>query len=406
MTRATAGSGAILVLPATTAGQQGPVAAWLSTAGWAGSARRVLGASWIVTPHGILAIEAVRRRATEALHSPPRPSSAWRRRVPVIAKTASKDAREWWRARRFTIEANGPWRDRDIAFVWQRHELFHLAGHDLASRLNVPSVLFVPACLVAQAREWGRVAERHGESLSFTRADVVAAGSDGVAAHIARLGVDENRIVITPSGVDLDLFRDPSDGRTQRSALSLNGRFVVGWVGSFRGFHALDQAIDAVAEVPEATLLLVGDGPERRRAEDRASAAGVHVVSTGTVSHDSVPGLLAAMDVALVLAAPGQPFHYSPLKLAEYLASGVAVVAPRSGDIPGQLTDGVDALLYDPGDSRQLAGCLRRLRDRPAERLRLADAGRTAAFERWSWDRSVEKVVGAVDRVSGRLHAT
>lgn len=401
------GDAAILVLPTAVDGQYGPVAAWLSTAGWAGGSRRVLGASWIVTPSGIVDATSARIRASHPRLTPPASPARWRRHAPVAAKVAAKDLREWRRARRFVIDPEGPWRGSDVSFVWQRHEMFHTAGHVLARKLGVPLVLFVPATLVAQASEWGvkrpgwgRALERRGEARPFARADVIAAGSEAVAEHLVRLGVTERRITVTPSGVDTDLFRSAPQGRTLRSALSLDGRFVVGWIGSFRGFHALDQAVDALAEIPDATLLLVGDGPERRRIEDRARSAGVEFVSTGTVPHETVPELLAAMDVALVLAAPGRPFHYSPLKLAESLASGVAVVAPRAGSIPDQLADGVEALLYDPGNVRQLADHLRFLRDRPEERRRLADAGRAAALERWSWDRAVELVVEAVQRVT------
>ena len=55
------------------------------------------------------------------------------------------------------------------------------------------------------------------------------------------------------------------------------------------------------------------------------------------------------MDVAVVLAAPGDAFHYSPLKLAEYLAAGVPVVAARAGVLPEQLCDGIDSVLVPPG---------------------------------------------------------
>ena len=52
--------GAILVLPTVTAGQQGPVAAWVSTAGWASSFRRLLGEVWVVTPVGVMDPDAQR----------------------------------------------------------------------------------------------------------------------------------------------------------------------------------------------------------------------------------------------------------------------------------------------------------------------------------------------------------
>ena len=61
------------------------------------------------------------------------------------------------------------------------------------------------------------------------------------------------------------------------------------------------------------------------------------------------------MDVAVVLAGKNAEFRHSPLKLAEYLASGVAVIAPAPAALPKQLNDGVDAVLVAPGDVEALA---------------------------------------------------
>ena len=102
----------------------------------------------------------------------------------------------------------------------------------------------------------------------LTQADVVAAGSEIVAEELARLGVEERRIVITRTGFDPEVFGGPVDRPAERQRLDLGDDFVVGWVGSFRGFHELDLLVEAVAEIgernePRSTLLLVGDGPEQ-----------------------------------------------------------------------------------------------------------------------------------------------
>jgi glycosyltransferase involved in cell wall biosynthesis len=396
------GRGAIVVLPTVTAGQQGPVAALVSAAGWANGLRRRLGHVWIVTPDGVVSSDELRRRASDA-NLAPAPSAAWHRRIPIVVKTAVKDVREWRRARRFHVDASGPWDGYDVACVWQRHELFHTAGPRLARELGVPSVVFVPAPLVWQAREWGvqrpgwsRWTERAGEQAPLRHADVVACGSEAVAVEIRRLGIDDRRIVITPTGVDPELFASPVDRTAVRGRLGLEGRFVAGWVGSFRKFHALDQAVDALAGLDRATLLLVGDGPERARVEQLARARGVDVRATGTVAHDEIPAHLAAMDVALVVAAPDRSFHYSPLKLGEYLSAGIPVIAPRAGELPAQLHDDVDALLVPAGDRAALNAALRRLRDEPATRERLARGARAAA-DHWSWDRSVARALSAAN---------
>ncbi|MCU1351370.1 MAG: hypothetical protein JWM05_579, partial [Acidimicrobiales bacterium] len=207
---------------------------------------------------------------------------SWRSQVPTTAKVAVKDLRQWRRARRFHVPAAGPWDGCRIAFVWQRHELFHTAGLDLADALGAPSVLFAPASIVWEAEQWGvnrpgwgRRLERIAEGRALARADLVACGSDLVAEQVTRLGVSPSRTLITPTGVDLGDFAPPVDAAGLRARLGLGDRFVVGWVGSFRSFHGLDQLVAAMADLDGAVLLLVGDGPERPRVEAQARRLGV-----------------------------------------------------------------------------------------------------------------------------------
>ncbi len=327
----------------------------------------------------------------------------WPRFVPVTAKIAAKDILQWRQGRRGSIEPTGPWTGQDVAFVWQRHEVFHTGGIELARSLGVPSVLFVPAPQVWEAARWGvrrpgwgRMLERFGECPALRSADLVACGTATVAEEVIRLGVSEDRILITPTGVDLDVFTPGTDPEL-RHELGLDGRFVVGWVGSFRRFHSIDLAIHAIKQVEGATLLLVGDGPERPRLERLATEQRASVVFAGTTPHAEIPRHLAAMDAALVvLASADASFHYSPLKLAEYLAAGLPVVAPAYGQLQERLTDGTDAMLVPPGDVRSLADALIQLRDDPARRQRLGRGARASAEASWSWDRQIQRIVDAL----------
>jgi glycosyltransferase involved in cell wall biosynthesis len=380
------------------------VASLLSTAGWAAAAERVLGGSWVVTPSDVLTPSGARQRGSDpTLRS--RTEASVRRRLPPVAKTAVRDVLHWRRGRRFSINPTGPWSGTHVTLVWQRHDLFTTAGVDLARRLGVPSVVFVPAAKVWEAEQWGttrpgwgRLLEWRAERPSLLGADLVACGSQPVVEQIVRLGVPEERVLLTPTGVDLELFAEPPDPTTLRRRLGLEDRFVVGWVGSFRRFHALEQAVEAVSAVPGTAMLLVGDGPERPSIERLARQLGTPAVFTGTVAHHQLPAHLAAMDAAVVLAPVGQPFHYSPLKLAEYLAAGLPVVAPATGQLAERLTDGVDAIVVPPHDVADLAAALHRLRDDPEERARLGKAARAAAEAEWSWDHQVRRVIDALHR--------
>lgn len=403
--------GAVFVMPTSASGQPGPVAVWITASGWAGAAQRMWGRAWVVTPEGVLTPEEARGMATgPRLRPAPRPG--WKRRVPRAAATMAKDAGRFVRARRFREAARrGPWDGAHLAFVWQRHDLFHTAGFDLGRSRRCPVILFVDAPTVWEERRWGvgrpgwrNLVERTGERPQFRSADLLACVSEEVAAALLERGAAEDRILVTPCVADLDLFTPKVDRGAVRDRLGLSGRFVVGWVGSFRRFHAVELAIEAAAalrdSIPNLSLLLVGDGLERPRLEGLARDAGLRdVVFTGTVPYAEMPGYIAAMDLALVLAPDHGDFHYSPLKLREYMACARAMVVPRVGQVGRLVSDGVDALVIDPGDARALGHAIERAHRRPELRRALGTAARRKVALEGSWDR---QVVRALEALNGR----
>jgi glycosyltransferase involved in cell wall biosynthesis len=328
--------------------------------------------------------------------------------------TAYKDVRAFARGRRFRRWVVHRRVEGQPAFVWSHHDLFQSAGVALARRLGVPLVQFVDALQVPEERGWGvkrpgwgKAVLRIGELPQLRAADVVACASDEVASAVLAAGIDRSKVVVAPNGVDLERYRPDVSGATVREHLKLDGALVIGWSGSFRPFHGLPTLLRAVAETqashPEVAVLLVGDGQERPRTQSLAEELGLRNVRfTGTVPQEAMPAHLRAMDVA-VLADDGRlEYHYSPLKLREYMAAGVPVVAPRIGEIDRSLIDGTDSLLVDPGNVRELADAFERLIDDAALRHRIAEAGRAKAVRDWSWDASVRKVQVALDLLASK----
>ena len=89
----------------------------------------------------------------------------------------------------------------------------------------------------------------------------------------------------------------------------------------------------------------------------------------------------------------GSEFFGSPTKLFEYMAMGKAIVASRLGQIGEVLDDEETALLIEPGDARQLADAILRLRDSPELRRRLGAAARRAAVEKHTWKQNAQRVI-------------
>lgn len=214
--------------------------------------------------------------------------------------------------------------------------------------------------------------------------------------------VPADKIVVLPLAADVDLFGQQFDIHEVRRSLGFGDEPVIGFVGSFQMWHGLEDLIAGFAQVrenfPRARLLLVGDGPERRRMEDRARELNLDgaVTFTGRVGYRDIPRYLAVMDVA---TAPyprlGQEMWFSPLKLYEYMAAGKAIVATRCGQIAEVIQDGTTGLLADPGDIATFAHAVCRVIADPNLRCMLGANARRQAKDRHSWShlaRSIEEI--------------
>src|SRR5205823_4412571 len=96
----------------------------------------------------------------------------------------------------------------------------------------------------------------------------------------------------------------------------------------------------------------------------------------------------------VVLATASDTFHYSPLKVAEYLAAGVPVVAPLLAPLAQRLEPDGNAVFYPAGDTGALSAVLEKLRVAPERRRSLRD-GALASSAGWSWDEQIHRVRAA-----------
>jgi len=167
------------------------------------------------------------------------------------------------------------------------------------------------------------------------------------------------------------------------------------FAGAFRRWHGAERLLEAMRQlrhrgIEDVNAVLVGDGPELPRA--RIAAQGLdRVTFTGPVAHAAMPACLAAADIGVAPFTPDAHgplalgFYWSPLKIFEYMASGLPVIAPALPRIAGLVAHEREGILYPPSGADGLADALIRLRD-PELRARLGAAARERAERDYSWD--------------------
>jgi glycosyltransferase involved in cell wall biosynthesis len=381
---------------------------WITASGFARSLGTRLGGAEVLTPGGVLTPDELTAQAVQPAGATSSVAGAIRH-VPRSARVALGDVRALRRAKRLR-SLGGSVAGRPYRLVMQLHRRFHDSGFAIADAAGVPIVLRVDALEVREEASWGvrrpgwgRLVERVGELSLIRRADLVAPVSDDVDDELAALGIEADRRVVVPSGVDLDSFAPGEADVHFRRANGLDDRFVVGWVGGFRPFHGL-EAVPEIARglrssLPGAVLCLVGTGPLRERVREQTRGLEDVVRFFGPVAHSEVPRWLRSFDACLLLTGPG-PFHYSPLKLYEYLGCGRPVVAPRIGEMDRVLSDGSDAVLVRPNSPAGIVDAVSRLAGDPGLRTTMGFRARLTAERCGSWQARARTVLDALEERS------
>jgi glycosyltransferase involved in cell wall biosynthesis len=292
--------------------------------------------------------------------------------------------------------------------VYERYALWSFAAMEYARDRGVPGLLEVNAPLIEEQAEHRTLLDRSAALLvaerAFGAAAALVAVSAEVAGYLERFPRTRGRVHVVPNGVDP--WRFPAGLRPSRPGPP--GSFTVGFVGTLKPWHGLGTLAEAFAllsrTAPHARLLVAGDGPGREGLEADLGARGLRGAAdlVGAVAPEEVPGLLASMDAA-VAPYPDLPhFYFSPLKVYEYMAAALPVVASRVGQLAGLIRPGDNGLLCPPGDAGALAEALALLREQPALRRRLGETARADVLREHTWDAVARRVLGlAAHRCGG-----
>jgi glycosyltransferase involved in cell wall biosynthesis len=235
---------------------------------------------------------------------------------------------------------------------------------------------------------------------------VLIAVSPEVRDDLVRLGVaPKERFAVVRLGIELDerIAADPAArGETRRVLGIPENSFVVGWVGRMTSVKRTSDMLQAfralVDDGVDATLCLVGDGPDRPSLERQAHELGIGRRCRFLGYQTDVARFYEAVD-ALALPSVNEG---TPVSVIEALAAARPAVATRVGGVPDVVRDGVDGFLVPSGDTRALAARLAQLARDPELRARMGAAGRAHVLGRYSVQRLVDDIDGLYRSLLGR----
>ncbi|TQN43125.1 glycosyltransferase involved in cell wall biosynthesis [Blastococcus colisei] len=288
----------------------------------------------------------------------------------------------------------GAVRPVDLVHAHQGEDIATLLLARLAARRHRARLVVTVHCSVGHTLRGGTLRVRLLRSLggvversTLHRADAVIVLTQRTAAALRSDGVDADRIHTIPSGFEPSLFTAAENDTRPPSA-----RPRIGYVGRLAPQKRADLLVRAFGRMRRrAELVIVGDGPDRRRVAHliRESPAADRITMTGFVEHSAVPGVLSSLDVLVLPSA----YEEMGSVLVEAMAAGLPVVASDVGGIPEVVRHGETGLLVPPGDVDCLAETLDRLVADPQLRARLS-AGARARARAYAWPALAARVTG------------
>lgn len=290
--------------------------------------------------------------------------------------------------------------------IYERANYLQLSGVNVAAALGMPHILEINAPYVEERRtcatstsiyeQQANVVEK--KQISRTGRAVVV--SKALRDHfVEKHRISPRKFTVVPNAVD-PVKMKPDMQRVSDIVLNyeLQGKFVIGFVGSLFKWHGVDRLIRAFKVLsnthPNIVLLVVGDGEIMPELQVLSASLEIEarVVFTGNVPHKDVANFIETMQITVL---PNSHWYGSPVKIFEYGAMGKPIVAIKNWPVREVMVPNEDGLLIRT--EKELVHQLERLIANPALRQKIARAFQQKVLKEHTWVRNVDRVLQHVD---------
>ena len=295
----------------------------------------------------------------------------------------------------------------DVDFIYERYAFFNLAGAFIAKRKNIPLILEVNE-LSGHNRIRGQFFVRLCSVLEryiLRRAVVVVTVSDFLNREvIGKVEPPKTKVVTIPNGVPLAWLhrKIPLDEvAILRKECNLQGKKVICFVGGLVRWHNFDLLLQAVKKTQDTfanvVMMFIGDGPLKSYIKERAKELDVQldsVLFVSKVPHSDIPVYLKMANVAVI---PETNDFRSPIKMFEYMAIGLPVIAPKKPAVEVVITHKKEGLLFEPGNYFSLSQALLQCLADPKFANKLGKSARRKVFNNFTWEKHAERILCLLD---------
>jgi len=232
------------------------------------------------------------------------------------------------------------------------------------------------------------------EKKAYEKCDKIIAVSEGRKEYlINEANMHPSKISVIPNAVDPDLFNPNRSDGSIREKYNLNEDPVIIFVGSFRPWHNVENIVYAfkyvIEEIPNAKLVLVGDGPTKQKIETISKELGLekNIIFTGRIPYQNIPSLLNASDVCVASFSKfrNEKIGPAPIKVFEYMAVAKPVVSSNIKDVKEVITKYDCGILIDTDNIKKFSNAIIILLSNKEMAEKKGKNGRKAIVNYYNW---------------------
>jgi colanic acid biosynthesis glycosyl transferase WcaI len=305
----------------------------------------------------------------------------------------------------------------DVVIATSPQLLVGLSGYYLAAAKRVPFIFEVrdlwPESLMAVGmgthnslmnRALGGIAD-----FLYARADRIVLVSPAFREHLTeRRLISPKKLSIVENGVETGLFSPAAEDRNLKQRLGLQGKFVVGYIGTIGMAHGLETLIAAAVDLqlmaPEVVFLIVGEGAEKQKVRELAHTKNLtNLVFVEQQPRDKIPQYINACDACLVLLRKTDLFQtVIPTKMLEFMSCARPILLAVDGQARSIVEHAEAGLFVEPENASALVEAICRLRDNPVLRDQFGRNGRLHILAHYSRRQTATTYISLLESVLGR----
>ncbi len=298
------------------------------------------------------------------------------------------------------IEKNRP------DFFYLHHHDFHYGGAKIKEKTGLPFILHFDSIEYWVKKNWGKLyfgnLLKWCEQIEVAQADAIVTISDVLKKQACEFyNIPPEKVYPVPNGVDTSKFHPDTDGTEIRKKYALEGKYVVGYSGTFNAYHGVDliaaAAKNIMSKIPNSVVFFIGDGALREKVEEILKQDGIrnNVVITGLVPFNEVPKHIAACDlmVSPIIHNHKDEFFGTPIKHYEYKAMGKPIIASNIGTLKDIFEHCINSYVIEPNSVDAIVDSVYELYSNPDLASKIAKTARIDAEQKHSWEVNAKKII-------------